>query len=485
MPKNVTLASVRGRGIRLALPGPTKKSGSTIPTRSSTQQPSPITQEPTGSSTQITKNVVESSTQPPSSQTAKQTKADYAFPIQTLLALQDAGLTKLHKKSWADICDSSDEDEIDLTKLISQMATQNTICNDPKGKIIAQTMPPQSNQTQPVNTQLKQPSTYISKNKFSSVLLMEPEFWEKSHFKVIPKVFPPGFHFRPTALNKTRQFYEFILVDSDSVSIKHYKDPKDATNITYSTIQILNVLTPNQFGKNPNNTKKFSNPYDPIGYSYWDYVDAWTRVFWLQNNQNRHSWLIYFKKNTNYQFPNWFSQWWDYFGPLPEILPPPADEGFKIFTKKFDQQETSIPADLQFFSVFSLTWVFSWQYRYGKQEHPKAPPMLQRNAYVKWWSQFDAAMAHPDKVRNWFKEHPKFTKPFDHEESVFLNQKAQIAAALAGAQSKETLARHLQQIMQMIEEDKKHKNDPTPSEESSSDYNQNKDDCFGINLGEE
>ncbi|QHO28136.1 uncharacterized protein DS421_7g214080 [Arachis hypogaea] len=174
MPKKATLASVRGRGIRLALPGPTKKSGSSTPTGSSTQQPSPITQEPTGSSTQITKNVVESSTQPPSSQTAKQTKADYAFPIQTLLALQDAGLTKLHKKSWVDICDSSDEDEIDLTKLISQMATQKTICNDPKGKTIAQTMPPQLNQTQPVNTQLKQPSTYISKNKFSSVLLMEP-----------------------------------------------------------------------------------------------------------------------------------------------------------------------------------------------------------------------------------------------------------------------------------------------------------------------
>ncbi|QHO38966.1 uncharacterized protein DS421_4g124950 [Arachis hypogaea] len=415
MPKKATLASVRGRGIRLALLGPTKRSGSSTPTGSSTQQPSPITQEPTGSSTQITKNVVESSTQPPSSQTAKQTKADYAFPIQTLLALQDAGLTKLHKKSWADICDSSDEDEIDLTKLISQMATQKIICNDPKGKTIAQTMPPQSNQSQHVKTQSKQPTTYISKNKFSSVLLMEPEFWEKSPFKVIPKVFPPGFHFRPTALNKTRQFYEFILVDSDLVSIKHYKDPKDATNITHSTIQILKVLTPNQF----------------------------------------------------------------------EILPPPADEGFKIFTKKFDQQETSIPVDLQFFSVFSLAWVFSWQYRYGKQEHPKAPPMLQRNAFVKWWSQFDAAMAHPEKVRNWFKEHPKFTKPFDHEESVFLNQKAQIAAALAGAQSKETLARHLQQIMQMIDEDKKHKDDPTPSEESSSDYNQNEDDCFGINLGED
>ncbi|QHN82276.1 uncharacterized protein DS421_20g694400 [Arachis hypogaea] len=111
--------------------------------------------------------------------------------------------------------------------------------------------------------------------------------------------------------------------------------------------------------------------------------------------------------------------------------------------------------------------------------------MLQRNAYVKWWSQFDAAMAHPDTVRRWFNERPKFTKPFDHEASIFLDEKAQIAVALAGAQSKETLTKHLQQIMQMIEEDKAHKEDPPSLAESSSGYNQNEDDCFGINLGED
>ncbi|XLT56393.1 hypothetical protein HN873_048997, partial [Arachis hypogaea] len=51
MPKRATLASVRGRGICLALPGPSKKSGLSTPTRSSTQQPTPITQELTESST--------------------------------------------------------------------------------------------------------------------------------------------------------------------------------------------------------------------------------------------------------------------------------------------------------------------------------------------------------------------------------------------------------------------------------------------------
>ena len=138
-----------------------------------------------------------------------------------------------------------------------------------------------------------------------------------------------------------------------------------------------------------------------------------------------------------------------------------------------------------FFSTFSLAWVFSWQYKYAKPNHPKSFPILQRHGYVKWWSQFDASMAYPEKVREWFKSNPENQKISDPETALFLNQKAQIAAALAGAQSKETLAKHLLQIMQMIEEDRKHTDDPTSSAESSSGYNQNEDDCFGIDLGED
>ncbi|KAJ1386744.1 hypothetical protein SESBI_40545 [Sesbania bispinosa] len=96
MPKKATnLASSRGRGVRLALPGSFKQTST--PSGSSTQQPNP-----SGSSTQQ---------QNPSSQTAKQTKADYAFPIQTLLALQDCGLTHLPKITWADIASEEDEAE--------------------------------------------------------------------------------------------------------------------------------------------------------------------------------------------------------------------------------------------------------------------------------------------------------------------------------------------------------------------------------------
>ena len=81
---------------------------------------------------------------------------------------------------------------------------------------------------------------------------MEPEYWDKNPFKATAKAFPPGFQFKPTAINKIRTFYEFILIDSNSVSIKHFKDPKDQSLNTHSTIQILKVMQPRQFGPNLN-----------------------------------------------------------------------------------------------------------------------------------------------------------------------------------------------------------------------------------------
>ena len=195
-------------------------------------------------------------------------------------------LPKLAKKTWADIVSESDDDfETDLQNMIQNSKQSKTLIN-PKGKqVLSQQKPPPP----------KNANSYIYKNKFSTVLQMEPKFWDKNPFKVTSKAFPIGFHFRPNATNKTRIFYEFILIDTNSVSIKHFKDTNDPNLNTHSTIQILKVLQPKQFGTNLNQPKNFSAPFDPIGYTYWDYVDAWMNVFWLQNNKFKHSWLIYFQ----------------------------------------------------------------------------------------------------------------------------------------------------------------------------------------------
>ncbi|MED6175976.1 hypothetical protein PIB30_083446 [Stylosanthes scabra] len=171
------------------------------------------------------------------------------------------------------------------------------------------------------------------------------------------------------------------------------------------------------------------------------------------------------------------------FGPIAEILPSHTNEGFKIFQSKFDIQETCVPVMLKFFSIFSLSWVFLWQYNYGKSDHPKAFPILQRHAYVKWWSQFDSSMAYPEKVREWFKNNPKSRKISDPEIASFLNQKAQIQAALAGSQLKKSIKGKLKQILHLLQEDEEF----SPNEESDQEceHSPNEDDCFGINLDDD
>ncbi|KAG4968230.1 hypothetical protein JHK87_033881 [Glycine soja] len=301
---------------------------------------------------------------------------------------------------------------------------------------------------------------------------MEPEFWDKNPFKATAKAFPPGFHYKPTTILKTRTFYELIWVDSNLVFIKHFKDPKDQTLNTHSTTQILKVLQPRHFGSDLNKGKRFSVPFDPVGYTYWDYVDAWTKVFWHQNTRFKHSWLIYFKTNTVYNFRNWFLQWWDFFGPIPEIFP---------------ETESRIPADLKYFSSFALSWIFSWQYPYSKTEKTNQYPSLQRHTFVKWWTQFDSSKADPEQVKVWFQSHPEFLKAANPETSVFLNQKSHLAAFLAGSKSKEVLAKNLKEVLQMLqqeEEGSSSKKEETSSaeEEEEDPFYQNEDDCFGICL---
>ncbi|KAH1198208.1 polyprotein [Glycine max] len=347
-------SSTKGKEVLLALPEPITKKATTTSSGSPTQTGSSTQKgKIEGSLTQITTAKPKSSTQEsPKPTTTKQTVADYAWSIQTLLALEDIGLTKipkLAKKTWAEMASESDDDsETDLQKQIQKAKQTKTVYNQRPSQSLTQ----QESTSQPSNS-------YISKNKFFNVLQMEPEYWDKNPFKATAKVFPPGFHYRPIATNKTRKFYEFILIDTNSVSIKHFKDPKDPNLNTHSTIQILKVMQPRHYGSNLNQPKKFSAPFDPAGYNYWDYIDAWTNVFWHQNSKFKHSWLIYFKNNTVYNFPNWFLQWWNYFGPIPQIFPEEVQQGFQQFNKLYNSKESRIPADLKYFSSFALSWIFS------------------------------------------------------------------------------------------------------------------------------
>ncbi|KAL5191758.1 polyprotein [Glycine soja] len=176
-------SGTKGKDVILALVEPITKKTTTSSSGSPTQ---------TGSSTHkgklegsLTQIKPESSTQEsPKPTTTKQTVADYAWSIQTLLALEDIGLTrvpKLAKKTWAEMALESDDDsETDLQKQIQKAKQTKTVCNQKPSQPLTQ----QESTPQPSNS-------YISKNKFFNVLQMEPEYWDKNPFKATAKVFPP------------------------------------------------------------------------------------------------------------------------------------------------------------------------------------------------------------------------------------------------------------------------------------------------------
>ena len=67
-------------------------------------------------------------------------------------------------------------------------------------------------------------SQYVKKPKTLEIAFIEPEFSFEEIPKILPYIFPQGVNFNSNDPLKTRQFYEFILVDTDLVEITHNID---------------------------------------------------------------------------------------------------------------------------------------------------------------------------------------------------------------------------------------------------------------------
>ncbi|QHO49811.1 uncharacterized protein DS421_1g17220 [Arachis hypogaea] len=92
-------------------------------------------------------------------------------------------------------------------------------------------------------------------------------------------------------------------------------------------------------------------------------------------------------------------------------------------------------------------------------------------------------MAYAEKVREWFKTNPKSLKISNPETASFLNQKAQIQAALAASQSKQSIKGKLQQILDLIQEDEESSSKEESDEEGKD--SQVEEDCFEVCLADE
>lgn len=179
-----------------------------------------------------------------------------------------------------------------------------------------------------------------------------------SLLQTIAKYYPPGFHYEPKAPEKTRTFYEFILVDTKSIDLNHQYDPKDPTQISFSKFKILKVLSPSHWKAHPSVTRSFSRRFTPQHYNYYDYMDA--QYYMLYQEPFNHTWFIWFKKDIPLNFPQWFVHWFIDTGINTTVFPEYAVKAFEVFTN-----ENTFPKHMQLISFcasFGINWITSWSY---------------------------------------------------------------------------------------------------------------------------
>ena len=119
--------------------------------------------------------------------------------------------------------------------------------------------------------------------------ILEPDHISASGEISIKKIFQNDKYFVSNEILKTRIFYEFILVDTESIQILHVKNP-EGSDIAYSKCKILKVLNEKDWDQHIFTHKRFSEKFDPQTFDYYDYKNAWYHTFCIRPNS--HSWFF-------------------------------------------------------------------------------------------------------------------------------------------------------------------------------------------------
>ncbi|XLU49654.1 hypothetical protein S245_044468, partial [Arachis hypogaea] len=276
--------------------------------------------------------------------------------------------------------------------------------------------------------------------------------WFKKDRKILYKtIFPNTFHYIPINPQKTQKFYEFILVDTGSIELTHYRDSNTKQPV-YSKIKIMKILSLQEWELPPYQSKSFSLKFEPQNYTYYDYQEAWNHILFL--SPTPHSWFTWFRKGISLQFPKWFQAWFQNFGPIEAFFPKEASMAYEYFKSKssFLQEYKFI----LFIAAMGISWIMTWEYDSAAYEECSSIQYLVRIIKIKWWNKYDINLLSKRAIDQWLttsQKRPAITASSTTNEQIaykketqFLAQKRQIMAALAAATSEEDIQSSLQAI---------------------------------------
>ena len=206
----------------------------------------------------------------------------------------------------------------------------------------------------------------------------------KSARELALSYFSHGFHWIPEHPLKNLAYYSNILFQTKSLNIKPiYCQTIVPKKIIYHSVYINTPISEKDWGDHPSSYRSLKG-FD-ILFSYYDYIDAWSKSFLYQSANIDHSWFISFhRENSGGILPLWFIKWWSHFGLLPNVLPFQLIESFNLFKScfKMDKHGSKCPFILHFTKQFKLPWILRWQYVIVGN-------FVERHWYVKWWDKFN------------------------------------------------------------------------------------------------
>lgn len=198
----------------------------------------------------------------------------------------------------------------------------------------------------------------------------------------------------PPHFDQYRYIYEQILTETGAAEFKHtlHDANKTTSPIQFSKIVIRNIMPISTWGIHPHTTRDIDLRNKQTKYSYWDYVDAFTQVFYYQNPVKNHSWFIRICPDVlKNDVPNWFLVWWDTFGLSLDILPDSIRTAYNEWHVAYSRayaylnknRDLSISKSIVHFTIrFGIPWIWKWDFACDYQNKV---PRLKRIFFVKWW----------------------------------------------------------------------------------------------------
>ena len=241
---------------------------------------------------------------------------------------------------------------------------------------------------------------YLTKETKLMLQVLEADHISASGSILTEKIFQNYKFFISNEVLKTRKFYEFILVDTESVQISHISNP-EGTDTAYSKCKIQKVLNEKDWDQNIFTHKKFSQNFDPQTFDYYDYKNAWFHAFCVR--PSTHSWFFNWDEKIQKSFPNWFQEWWLLMGATSEIFCPEIKKSYEFYKSNSDSFFPSGNSySLLFCAQFRIPWILCWDFCSHHFQPSPFPKYLAREFKIKWWAAFKLSQAQTfEAVKNW------------------------------------------------------------------------------------